>query len=414
MFARLGATLAAIGFALSAHVRRASIQRHAAYSVELSNYFNIQYYGPFSFGGQTLPVIYDTGSFEIVVLSNLCGECPNLLKYNNEKSSSYADSSVELEHVFASGSAHTRKGYETVHIGEAQSPYAAEHFPIWQVMKHEISAWAKANSRFAGIVGLGHSDHVPEGYGQEGVATTTLLAALSLDSFALCLERGKPFAPGHLLFGAKNLMQSGQFQGLQVQGKSHWAVQMTELHADGVPDTQACHPSCGAIVDSGTSLIATPPEAADFVAGLQALLQPDCSNMHSLPTLRFQLDGKPVELPPAAWVWRIKTPTGTVCKAAFMPLEKSSGLGPVWILGMPFLRYHYTVFDREANEIHIARSLPNCELQDALSAAALGGDKAKKLVDVTNFIAQDYEPLEGDLQQAMIPSWALSKGHIDL
>merc|ERR1719210_437431 len=50
------------------------------------------------------------------------------------------------------------------------------------------------------------------------------------------------------------------------------------------------------------------------------------------------------------------------CAPAFALDDMRSPLGPVWILGMPFLRYYYTVFDRAASKVHIARSAPSCEI----------------------------------------------------
>lgn len=55
------------------------VQGHRSYPndvrLRLNNYKNIQYIGTFTVGGQELPVIYDTGSFEIIVLSDLCKDC---------------------------------------------------------------------------------------------------------------------------------------------------------------------------------------------------------------------------------------------------------------------------------------------------------------------------------------------------
>lgn len=412
----VAAVFASLGVASAVNLKRTSnLQTSPSFSLKLTNSYNVQYYGPFSVGEQTLPVIYDTGSFDVVMLSNLCESCVNILKYNNANSSSYVGTDLEYEHIFASGSANTKRGFENVHIGDTHSPYEAQHFPFWQVTKHEISAWAKADARFAGIVGLGHSDHVPKEYTPDGAPTATLLAAMSVDTFALCLERNRPSAPGHLTFGARHLLESASFQVLQVKGKSHWAVQMTQIQLEGSPkDGQLCNPSCGAIVDSGTSLIAAPPSAADFVAKLQAMVNPDCSRIFLLPVLRFELDGKVIELPPSAWVWRIETAIGTFCKTAFMTVDKSSDLGPVWILGMPFLRYYYTVFDRDANEIHVARSTATCEVKGAQEAPPLAGFDAKQLPGVTGFVAKDFEPMEGDLHQTMVPVWAMEKGHLDL
>merc|ERR1719183_2523531 len=105
----------------------------------------------------------------------------------------------------------------------------------------------------------------------------------------------------------------------------------------------------------------------------------DCSNIHELPTLRFNIDGNDFELPPQAYVMRV---TGAImeandiwdvlffkpsirkldmCMPAFMQIDMTSQHGPVWILGMPFFRYFHTTFDRTNRAMHFAVAGPECE-----------------------------------------------------
>merc|ERR1719149_368370 len=74
-----------------------TLQNSGDFYLKLSNFNNVQYSAPLSIGGQTLPVIYDTGSFEILVLSKLCPTCEARHSvYDNTLSSSFAATSTPV------------------------------------------------------------------------------------------------------------------------------------------------------------------------------------------------------------------------------------------------------------------------------------------------------------------------------
>merc|ERR1719282_498964 len=87
---------------------------------------------------------------------------------------------------------------------------------------------------------------------------------------------------------------------------------MTNVHfqkGDGpMPQNSPCAGSngCAAIIDSGTSLIAAPGMALMQLSEQIPPIKEDCSNMHELPNLHFNIDGHDFELPPQAYVMRIK------------------------------------------------------------------------------------------------------------
>ena len=60
-----------------------------------------------------------------------------------------------------------------------------------------------------------------------------------------------------------------------------------------------------------------------------------------------------------------------------MALFQESQFGEVFILGMPFLRYYFTVFDRRKKQVHIARSSADCKAlgpESLEKASALAGE----------------------------------------
>jgi len=412
-----------------------AIQNNADYNLRLDNFNNVQYSAPLSIGGQTLPVIYDTGSFEILVLSKLCTSCEARHSvYDQAKSASFstATPAVVTEHLFGSGPVVSEKGFDTVHLGDSASPYYMQQMPFWQVLRHEIAVWDE-NAHFSGIVGLGHPDHIPEGFAAAGTERDVLmLAAMQVKSFGICLERSSSAAPGWLVFGPSvtNLPVGGFFRPVDVVGKTHWGVMMYDFHVPGIVKPDPCVPSCGAIIDSGTSLIAAPPSAMPMIQALSGMVKRDCSNLHQLPTLKFRLGNHDVELPPKAYVMKVKKkvlvrnkslynnifqPEEVIeerCVPAFMTISKNSAYGPVWILGMPFLRYYYTVFDRVNKQVHIAEATPTCQPQPT-AAGAVGFFNATRVINSTGasamasrFAYDDFEANEMDLNAARVPAWA--------
>merc|ERR1719203_1621642 len=67
----------------------------------------------------------------------------------------------------------------------------------------------------------------------------------------------------------------------------------------------ACSGGCGAVIDSGTSLIAAPFEPYSELSNSIEDILTDCSNIGGLPELHFRLDGVPFSLPPDAYIGNV-------------------------------------------------------------------------------------------------------------
>merc|ERR1719282_2009545 len=81
---------------------------------------------------------------------------------------------------------------------------------------------------------------------------------------------------------------------------------MTDLHVPGYTGSNPCSPSCGVIVDSGTSLLAVPPSAAGIVRALENIVKPDCSNLDALPSISMKLGDVQIFLPGSSYVMMVK------------------------------------------------------------------------------------------------------------
>jgi len=202
-------------------------------------------------------------------------------------------------------------------------------------------------------------------------------------------------------------------------GKVHWGVKMTKW---SVGEFDPCDPSCGVIIDSGTSFIALSPRAVKAMDGLPDRISQDCSNIEDLPDLTFELGGKKFTLPPAAYVIEVEFGNARqvslllqstqrklaslqsqglrrACVAAFQETDHMTQFGPMMILGMPFLRHFYTIFDRGAKTIFTAPSSETCE---PLKGESFLLKKKRTSLDV--------QPTPVDLKHAQIESGLIRPG----
>jgi len=123
----------------------------------------------------------------------------------------------------------------------------------------------------------------------------------------------------------------------------YWQVQMDDMMIGDEHQAVCTGPrKCQVAVDTGTSLLAGPSEVVHMlISGLK--VAEDCSNLHSLPDLRFVVAGHVMSLSPEDYV----TQSANVCTLGLMSLDIPPPKGPLFIFGDPFLRKYYTIYDRK-------------------------------------------------------------------
>lgn len=351
---------------------RSRLRKSGTYRQTLHNFQDVQYWGDFTIGGQSIQGIFDTGSFELLVRSTRCEHCVHPTNpYDRSESHTYVKNGSVTQHVFGSGPCISMLGYEDVEVGPLRSKRQA----FWEIVRHNIPVLDSA--KFAAIVGIGPNfayDNTEQ----------TLLMQFGIHEFSVCLQKPRG-SPGFLTWGQTSSPQFKEwyFAKARVLGKHHWGTVMHNVsfsqpsgsHLENLP----CMGSgCAVILDSGTSLIAAPGYALMQLSQQLEPIMEDCSNLHELPTLRFTIDGNEFTLPPQAYVMRV---TGAVmeadsiwdilffkpkirkvnmCLPAFMQIDMMSDQGPVWIMGMPFFRYYHTTFDRTNKLMHFAVAGQDC------------------------------------------------------
>jgi len=145
-----------------------------------------------------------------------------------------------------------------------------------------------------------------------------------------------------------------KFNLLQVL-TGYWLITGSDIKVSGV-SAGVCS-NCALVVDTGTSILTGPTASVNPLIAKIGTVNSDCSNIKDLPTISFTFNGIDFPLEPEFYVLQGPDDSGNnVCQLGLEGLDV--GL-PLWILGDPFLRKYYTVFDRANNQVGFALANQN-------------------------------------------------------
>jgi len=86
-----------------------------------------------------------------------------------------------------------------------------------------------------------------------------------------------------------------------VVGKLFWALPTSKFQLDGAD--MGCNPSCGGIMDTGTSLMTPPQAVIDAITKkLEKSKVEDCSDISKFPDFVFKLGDHTLSLPPSSYI----------------------------------------------------------------------------------------------------------------
>lgn len=322
---------------------------------ELKNIDDLQYYGTAVVGTQNLSSIIDTGFREVVVVSDLCTTWCGSKDHLYHSATNKKSSALQTLR-FGSGSLVVEKQHNSLHIG----PLATGKQEFWQVVDANMPVLQ--NSEFAAILGIGPQDPSKPS-NAAGMAHN-----LGIGRFSLCLLM-EPQAPGYITWNDDALDKSPHmFVEIAMYKSGFWLAALKNVMLGNV--SLGCTGGCGAVVDSGTSLLGVPKAADKIIRKELSKLRLNCNDISALPPLHFELGGQRLSLPPDAYLGMIVgTGVSTLlegvsrpgCQPVSMPVTINSTLGETWIFGMPFLRAYYTVFvEGEHPKLHVSRATKDC------------------------------------------------------
>jgi hypothetical protein len=395
----------------------------------LTNYNDVQYVAFMEVGGQTISGIVDTGSFELAVFSTVCETCGKATLYNPALSPTHTKGKLTTVQSYGSGKASSQEAVDTVSIG----PFAPKLQSFWEVVSTEMPVLDK--SVFQAIVGLGPPEtpavdaearlktiiHNISSYTKQGMEVpselllvererrkvleatqrkTAMLDNFEANTFSVCLGK-KPNSDGYLIWNdTAPKVKSEYFKRVPVVGNHTWSVSLEEPQMSYHPTAKdkskdgtslGCEGGCGALLDTGTSLLGLPGSVISELVMLT--LEPDfnCSNMWDLPSIKLKLGGQEFFLPPDTYVSEVvddnvpaylqsfvrlrrlrntlngsaRQRPGGRCDLMVMESFAKSASGPLWILGVPFFRQYYATFEVSGHSaqnraVHLARASDTC------------------------------------------------------
>jgi len=331
--------------------------------VDIHNYMDAQYYGPITIGtpAQDFNVVFDTGSSNLWVPSAQCSildiACKLHSKYDSSASSSYVKNGSTFAIQYGSGSLSGIVSQDTVTVGTA----TAKGQLFAEALKEPGMAFVAA--KFDGIMGMGFPsisvNHITPVF-------QSLFAQKQLGNnlFSFYLNRDEDASLGGVLdLGEINADHyTGDIKYHDVVEATYWTLDMDSVGYGG-EDTNTCTKgSCTTIIDSGTSLIAAPTDAAKKINELigatpveSGEYAVDCSTIDSMKDITFTLSGVPYALSGKDYILKETVLGQTTCISGFMGMD-IPGHDGMWILGDVFMGRYFTVFDVANKKVGFAPS----------------------------------------------------------
>ncbi|KAJ9625573.1 aspartic proteinase precursor [Taxawa tesnikishii (nom. ined.)] len=336
--------------------KQASVDANKGHPVPVSNFLNAQYFSEIAIGNppQEFKVVLDTGSSNLWVPSSDCGSIACYLhnKYDHSDSSTYKKNGSNFAIRYGSGSVEGYISQDTLQIGDIK---------IKDQLFGEATSepgLAFAFGRFDGILGLGYDtisvNHITPPFYEmvnQGLLDEPVF------SFYLSDTNDKE-AESEAVFGGVNKDHyTGKLTKLPLRRKAYWEVDLDAITFGG---ETADFESTGAILDTGTSLIAMPTTIAELLnkemgakKGYNGQYTVECDKRDSLPDLTFTLTGYNFTITPYDYILEVQ---GS-CISSFTGFDIPPPAGPLFILGDSFLRKWYSVYDLGSNSVGLAKAV---------------------------------------------------------
>ncbi|GAB7346600.1 hypothetical protein MBLNU459_g1744t1 [Dothideomycetes sp. NU459] len=335
--------------------RETSYHGESGHPVAVSNFLNAQYFSEIAIGSppQEFKVVLDTGSSNLWIPSSDCGSIACYLhsKYDHSDSSSYKKNGSDFAIQYGSGSVEGYISQDTVQIGDLK---------IKNQLFGEATSepgLAFAFGRFDGIMGLGYDtisvNKIPPPFYsaiEQGLLDEPVFA------FYLSDTNDKEVESEAIFGGVNKDHYTGPMTKLPLRRKAYWEV---DLDTITFGDESADFESTGAILDTGTSLIALPSTLAELLnkemgakKGYNGQYTVECDKRDSLPDLTFTLTGHNFTIGPYDYILEVQ---GS-CISSFMGFDIPAPAGPLVILGDAFLRRYYSVYDLGNDSVGLAKA----------------------------------------------------------
>jgi len=324
---------------------------------------------------QNFSVVMDTGSSNFWVPDSTCTNyvespsCALQKKYKNESSSTFINKCNVLEGCdlvlpYGSGTVYGKLSIDTMSVGGLALPNTT--FGRVYQEPGPVTEWGAPV--FDGILGLAYPviampifSFLPSPFDE-----MIYYSIIKEPIFSVYLSSVENDTSSYIGFG-KRYPENYEGELITVpqdkmqQELGYWCMSVKGINVNGT--RQSGTSGIIGVADTGTSLIAGPPAVVNpIIAQINA--STDCSNLAMLPNISFTValeNDKTHDfvLTPEQYTVRFKTPgQPDQCECGLFAFDAGEGLLPLWILGDPFLRAYYGVFNRGNNMLQFAPSKP--------------------------------------------------------
>lgn len=321
------------------------------------------YFGPIKIGtpGLEFTVVYDTGSGNLLVPASDCEStaCLSHNRYDVEKSSTEMvtncdenateakdlDKATEIDIEFGTGKVSGWCVRDQICMGSACTSTDTQHMAF--IVAYEETDDPFNHYSFDGVLGLS-LEGMAHGSPYH-IVDMLRKADDSLSIMSIFLADSDNEASEVNFGGMKAARMASELFWVPVTGQQgYWEITIEDIAVDD-EKTGLCE-NCRIAVDTGTSMLAAPSE---LVPKMQEAMnvKSDCSNYDSLPTLGFAVEGKVLHLYPSDYV---EKQSGAECRFSLMSLDMPPPLGPLFVLGIPFLQRYYSAYDFENQRVGFA------------------------------------------------------------
>ncbi|KAF9304965.1 Vacuolar protease A [Mortierella antarctica] len=306
------------------------------------------YYGQVQIGNppQSFDVVFDTGSSDLWIPSSKCQEegCLSHQRFVGASSSTYETTNPEksFEIEYGTGEVAGVISEDIITMGDVPSTS-----PV-RFAESLTSSALFSRAVFDGVFGLAYQEMSSSGEIPPFLAMTEQ-KAMRNGVFGFYMGKGK----GELSLGGYDgsKIAGNEVLWSNVIKKGYWEIKMQKVKSG---NTDILKTPVHAIVDTGTTQIIMP---VDLARHLHSKVLPGAKHIHDgiyslpcngegMPTLRFQIEGKYVEVPPSMYTLQEVAPGR--CMSGFAGEEVD---GTAWILGDVFLRGVYSIFDFDNDRV---------------------------------------------------------------
>jgi len=317
-----------------------------------------QYYGVVNVGtpAQEFRVVFDTGSGQLIVPGAKCDDaaCVAHRRFEAKNSTSavqigWADDPVK---AIAEGEDRDTKSMslmstdvsgefvrDKICVGVKDNVCGVTDF----VTLLEESEDVFGALTFDGVLGLAPTS--PDA--KEFNALTSLFGARKAEKTMFGLYLSEDSKGGELTFGGyRKEKLAEELHWAPVSTEGTWQIRIEDITVGGVAVNVCAKGGCEAAVDTGSSLVMAP---GNLLSRIMGKIDPgdDCSKR--TPKLGFKIAGKVFEIQGEDYLEHSEDGCEFLLASAV-----STGKGPSLILGYPFLRRFYTVFDQGKKRIGFA------------------------------------------------------------